>query len=135
VYVAGNALPFRQNLGGHTPQPEELDLLTVHPQDLMFRIRKTDEGQTLALPVVSEGIRTVWSDDNNLSTALGEQQVVLAQLRHMPAAERSLESAIEDKRNVLLDAIRGPQYHSACLDRIVVYEPGGRRPPPGRICQ
>jgi len=51
--------------------------------------------------VIGETLPALWSDDYYNRLPFEKLLVVLAQLRHMRAAERSSKTAIEDQQDVL----------------------------------
>ena len=60
------------------------------------------KGRSFFLPVLGKGICIFRSDDHDLGFLLCEFVIVLAQLRHVPPAERSDKAAVEDQQDVLL---------------------------------
>jgi hypothetical protein len=54
------------------------------------------------VPVIYESCFVIWTNDQDLCLEFDEVLIVPAQLRHVPAAEWSKESPVEDKQNVFL---------------------------------
>lgn len=95
VNPAHNACLIDDRLGWHAPEFKDLDLLPIGFQHLMLGVSNPDEGQLVFAEVVFKSVLVVRSNDNHLGAAIDKYLVVLAQLRHMPAAEGSLEAAVE----------------------------------------
>jgi hypothetical protein len=104
---------IHNHLGGHASKLKKFDLLTVSFEYLMFRIRQPHEGESMILPVGLEGRRT-FRPENNDFTAIGCKTIIsIAQLRHVPPAERSGKSPVEDQHNVAPVAVVGQSYQTA----------------------
>ena len=101
VDEAGRASLVDEHLRWHAAQLEEVHFLAVALQHRVRRIGQADEGQRVVLPVAREcaGVLGAYHDD--LDIALHELRVGIAQLRHVPSAERSNEGAVEDQEHVL----------------------------------
>jgi hypothetical protein len=56
----------------------------------------------MLVPVVTKCFRVIWTNDQNLGLTFCEFIVVPAQLRHVPVAEWSKESPVEDQQYVIL---------------------------------
>ena len=70
-------------------------------------VREADKGQFFALPMVRKCLSPFRADDDDLGFSGHELAIVLAQLRHMPAAERSYEASVKHEDDVLFSAIVG----------------------------
>ena len=90
-----------EGLGGHTAEFEKLDLLAVLLEHAVIGIRQAGEGQVIFAEEVSEFLAVFGADDEDGRVPFAKLLVVLAQLRHVRAAEWSLETAIENKQDVL----------------------------------
>ena len=104
VDIAGDALLVDQDLGGHAAELEEVDLLAVELEDACLRVGQADKGQRLLLEVSGEGFGVFGADHDDFDIAGKELRVVLAQLRHVRAAEGSTKGAVEDQEDVLAAA-------------------------------
>jgi hypothetical protein len=87
--------------GRHAPHLDQLDLLPILIGDCIVRVRQADEGVCAAPPVIDEGVSFVRADHDNFSAPLDELLVVTAQLRQVPPAVRSEETAVKDQHHVL----------------------------------
>ena len=79
----------------------------------MVGIGKAAKGDVVGLPVSPYRLRILGGDCEYLRPSSDEQLVVLAQLRQVPAAERSTEAAIEHEDNILSAQILGKAYLAA----------------------
>lgn len=59
----------------------------------MLGIGDNREGELLTFPIAFNRTRPIGSDDDDLYSGVAELFIVLAQLRQMPSAERSAQSA------------------------------------------
>ncbi len=91
---------IHDNLGGHSPQLEEVDFLPVQFEHAGLRIGQTDEGQVVLFPISLKSLCIFRADDHHLRPPFDEFLIVLAQLRHVPLAERSGKGAVEDQQYV-----------------------------------
>ncbi len=90
---------------GHATHLQPFDLLTVKIGHLVIGIGQPDKWQVFLLPILFERARTVGADCDDLRIPPDKFLVVLAQLRHVPAAVRSHESPVEDQHDVFFAAI------------------------------
>ena len=60
----------------------------------MFGVGETDIGQVIVLPIFLKRFQVIWSNNQDLGVLGGEFVVIQAQLRQVPAAERSHEAAV-----------------------------------------
>ena len=67
----------------------------------MAWVGQTDEGQFVFLPIAGKSAGIFGTEYQNLGILFYEFIVILAQLRHMPLAERSEETAIENQQHIL----------------------------------
>ena len=95
-------LLVHQHLRRHAAHLEQLDLLAIQLQDRVLGIGQTDEGQVVLLPVTGEGIRPLRAHHDDHRADLLELAVVMAQSRHVRAAERSGEAPVEHQHHVFL---------------------------------
>ena len=99
---AGDALFVNKHLSGHTPKLEQLYFLAIPLQDYMIRVRQAYKGQLVFREIFGELLGIFWANNQNGCVSLREQIDVLAQLRHVRAAEWSLESAVKYQQHILL---------------------------------
>lgn len=100
VDEASNAIFIHNHLGRHAPELEQVDLLTIQPEHAGFGVGQANEGQVLFAPVRCKGAGIFWTQDDHLSLPFCEFLVVLAQLRHVPAAEWSKKATVEHEQHV-----------------------------------
>ena len=105
VNKAYDAFLVDDGLGWHSAELEQLNFLPVAFQHSVFRIGQAQKGQAVFAEVLGEVLGTVGTDDQDGHTSLVELIICLAQLRHVLAAERSHEAAIEYEQDILLIAI------------------------------
>jgi hypothetical protein len=91
---------IHDDLGGHPSQLEEVDFLPVQFKHAGFRVGQADEGQIVFFPIGLKSPGVFRADHHNLRPPFDKFRIVLAQLRHVPLAERSGEGAVEDQQNV-----------------------------------
>ena len=91
-------------LGGHAPQFEQVDFLSVQFQHTGPGIGQADEGQRFFFEVGSEGFCIFRSHNHNFDITFNKFLMILAQLRHMLLAEWSGKCAVEDQQYILLAA-------------------------------
>lgn len=89
----------------HASEFEQLELLAELAKDLLIRIRDSRIGDLLFVPVIAQFLRGVWADGDDLGISIYEFRVILAQLRQMPAADWSPETAHQDENNMLLSCV------------------------------
>jgi len=89
----------------HAAHLEQLNLLSVLICDGVIGVSQTDEGDVFLLPVGHKSLLVFRTDSDNFAVTIRELLVVLAQLRHMPAAVRSHETPVENQHYVLAIAI------------------------------
>ncbi len=94
---ACHAIAVDDHLGGHAPQAEEIDLLTIELEHLVVRIGQTNKRHRVFTPEALELLLIFWSNDDHNCIAVDKLLIVLAQLRHMLSAEWSLEAPVEDQ--------------------------------------
>jgi len=100
--VAGDTCFVDDDLGGHAAEFEKIDLLAEAFQDGMAGVWQADEGQVVGFPVFSEGGGVIRANDDHTRAEGEKVMIILAQLRHVPAAEGSLQAAVEDQDDVFL---------------------------------
>ena len=89
-----------KHLRGHSAQLEQSYLLAVHLQHAVLGVGQPDEWQVLFLPVAPERLRPLGPDSEYLGIQFREALIIAAQLRHVPAAERSGKPAVKDYQHV-----------------------------------
>ena len=92
---ADDAIGLDQCLSGHAPHLEQLNLLPVQVQHGIGWIGQAGEGKVVVSKVFAEGGGIFRSDDQYDRILFYEFLLILAQLRHVRAAERSDTAAIE----------------------------------------
>jgi hypothetical protein len=96
---AGHTFLIQQYLGRQAPEFEQVDLLTIQFQDSVLRVRQASEGQVIFPEVPGESRGILWTDHKDVSRSPFKLGKVLAQLRHMRAAERSDKTAVENQQD------------------------------------
>jgi hypothetical protein len=91
-------------LRGLASELEKIHFLSVPLQHGMRWVGQADEGQLVLFPVHEKCLGALGSNHNHFRVLRDKLVIVLAQLRHVPAAERSEESAVEDQQNVFVSA-------------------------------
>ena len=113
MLVAYHPVFINNELGGHAAELENLDLLPVLVGNLVAGVEQVDEGQLLFLTVVFYGLRIVRPDDQDFGAACAELSIILAQLRHVPAAVRSEHAPVENQDDVRFAAVVGKAHRTA----------------------
>ena len=90
-----------KGLGGHSAEFEDLDFLAVLFEHAVLGVGQAGEGEFVDLEIGGELCGVFGADDENGRVALTKFIIVLAQLRHVRAAEGSLEAAVKDEEDVL----------------------------------
>jgi hypothetical protein len=88
-------------LGGHAPEFEQIDFLPIFFQDAMGWVGQANEGQVMFLPVAGKGLFILGPENQNNRLLSHELIIIEAQLRHVPLAEGSEKTAIEDQQHIL----------------------------------
>ena len=99
---AGNTLFVNKHLGGHTAEFEKLYFLAVLLEDAVVGIGQACKRQIVLSEISGELLGVFRTDYQNHRVSLNKSINILAQLRHMRAAEWSLESAVEHQQHILL---------------------------------
>ena len=113
MHEAGDALSVDHYLGRHTSQLKQVDFLPVTFEHAGSRVGQADKGQCVIFPIRLELSRSFRTNDHNLRVAGYELIIILAQLRHMRAAEWSHKAAIENKQYILPAAVIGQAYRAS----------------------
>jgi hypothetical protein len=95
VHEAHDALLVNESLGGHTAEFEDLDLLAVALEHDVLGVGQAGEWQVVLGEIIGELLGVIRADDEDGRVAFAKLLIVLAQLRHVRAAEWSLEAAVE----------------------------------------
>ena len=95
------------HLSGHPAKFEEVYLLSVLLENLVIGIRQAHKRQIVLEPICLEGVRFFRTDNKNDGLSFYKQIMVLAQLRHVPAAERSQKTTIENQYDVSFISVVG----------------------------
>ena len=98
---------INQHLRGHSSQFEYLDLLTIQFQNQMFGIRQTDKRQIFFCPVIPESFDFFRPGNDDFRIQIYKFLIILAQLRHVRAAEGSEKSAVENHHHIFFVFIVG----------------------------
>jgi len=85
------------DLGRLSTELEQADFLPVPFEDGVTGVGQTDEGQVVLFPIHGKRIRILGSDHNHFGILSDKFVIVLAQLRHVPAAEWSEKTTVEDQ--------------------------------------
>jgi len=86
--------------GRQPPQFEQLYLLAVPVRYLVVGVWQAHKRQRFFGPVLLKGVHVVWANDDNFGFTRYKFLIVLAQLRHVPAAEGSHQPPVEDQHNM-----------------------------------
>jgi hypothetical protein len=114
VLVADLPRRVHDEHGGHPSQLEQVDLLPVLIGHCVLWIGQAGKGKRFLFPRALKRSRPVRADDEHLCVALDKGGIVLAQLRQMPAAVGSRESARKYQHDMPLAPIIG-QAHWVAL--------------------
>ena len=91
-----------QHLGRHPSQFEQVDLLPIEFEYASGWVRQANKGQGFLLPVGGKGFGIFRANDHNFHIAGDKLLIVLAQLRHVRAAEWSGKGAVENQQHIFL---------------------------------
>jgi hypothetical protein len=94
------AVPVHNEERGHAAKLEQAYLLPVQSGHHVLRVSQSHKRHSLGFPVSPEALRSLWPNDDDLCPSVYELGVVAAQLRQVPAAERSGEAAVEYQHDV-----------------------------------
>jgi len=106
VHEADHPCSINDDLSRHPPQLEEIYFLAISFENSMVRVGEADKWQPFLFPVAAECFLFFRPDHHDRCVKRLETVHVLAQLRHMPLAEGSLEPAIKDQQHMLF-ALKG----------------------------
>ena len=95
MHIPDVALPVHDAVHRHSPQFEQVDLLSIQARHPMIGIRKTHKRYSFILPISFEHIHIARSHGQDLHPAGGELGVPELQARQRRAAVRSHEPAQE----------------------------------------
>jgi hypothetical protein len=95
VYKAGYTGLINEHLRRHPSELEQLDFLSVQLEHAVFGIGQANERQRFLLPVLGECSGIFGTNNKHFDVTGDKLGILLAQLRHVRAAERSHEAAIE----------------------------------------
>lgn len=110
VNIANLTGLINYQLRGKAAQFEQLDLLAVQFQNLVFGVGQTDKRQFFFLPVFLKRPGIFRPGNHYFRIQLDEFLIILAQLRHVRAAERSKKSAVKNHHHVLFVEIVGKRH-------------------------
>jgi hypothetical protein len=89
----------------HPAELQELEFLSQDVQVFFIRIGDSGKRQGFFLPVIGHLVRLVRADRDDLRVTFDELVVILAQLRKMPAADWSPETAQHDDNDILVSRV------------------------------
>ena len=114
--------------GRDTTQFEQIPFLPIKVGNGVMRVRQANEGQVMLPPIGFKGLGIVRPDHDYLGLPPGKFRVILAQLRHVPAAVGSGKAAVENQDDILALKIR--QAHPAAVDigKLEVDKSYGKKP-------
>ena len=118
--IPDQALCIQYHYQRHASEFEDIHLLSVSSSNMVFRVRQSDERQTLRSPVLTEGIRPVRSNSKNLGPAAGELRVVIPEARQLRTAIWSQEAAQERHDDVPATIVRESDESSAGVPQLEV---------------
>jgi hypothetical protein len=98
--VARHSVPIHNHLSRQATQLEQIDLLPIELENTRSGIRKTYEGKIILQPIGFERHGIFGSYNYDLRLSPKKFLMFLAQLRHVPLAERSGEASIKNKHNI-----------------------------------
>ena len=93
---------INDHLGWHASQLKQVDFLPIQLEHTGLRVGQAGKGQVILAPVRFKSPGIFRSHDKHLRLPFYEFLIVMAQLRHMLAAEGSGKSAIENQQDVRL---------------------------------
>jgi hypothetical protein len=99
------AIPIQHDHGRHASEFQELDLLAVGPGDSMLGVRDTGKRHVFPAPPIGKRFGVFRSDGDDLGFTPDELWVILAQLRHVPAAVRSAKAPVEHQDDILFTPV------------------------------
>jgi len=105
MYIAYPSIPVDDVYGGH-PARQERDMLGIQVFNFMLRVGQPRERHVMAAPEIVERGLVLGADGYNVGISLEKIIIIATQLRHMPAAVRSHESAVENQYHVFAPEIR-----------------------------
>jgi hypothetical protein len=94
----------------HTARFEQFDLLAVVIGYSVIRVGNSDEGQLLLAPVSFKCQSVFRANNHHFGLATDKFLMVLAQLRHVPPAEGSHKSPVENQDQVFMTRVVGEIY-------------------------
>lgn len=100
MHSADDAFGINEHLGWHPTELEEFDFLAVAFGDRIFGIGQTDKRNGFLFPVFPESCLFFRADDQNFDVLFRQLVRFIAQLRHVPSAERSNKTPVENKQDV-----------------------------------
>ena len=103
--VSYNPLLVDDQLCWHPSQFEPFDLLAVDAGNSMAGVSQSLKGNVVFLPIGLELISAVRADGDHNGISRDELIMILAQLRHVPAAEWSIEATVEDQHDMRVPGI------------------------------
>ena len=101
VHQPKHASAIDEHLGRHSPQLEQIDLLSVEIEDRMIGVGQTDERPVLFGPIGPKSRRILRTDHDDHAIVLKELEIILAQLRQVLAAEGSEKTTIKDGQDMV----------------------------------
>ncbi len=105
MHIAHKAIFVYHHQRRQTAELQQFYLLSIAIGDLVRRVWQPYKWKLLLLPLAGVGVGIIRANDENDRVLRGEQIILLAQLRQMPAAVRSEKAAVEHKHHVLLPPV------------------------------
>jgi hypothetical protein len=100
VNKASHASTIHNHLGRHASQFEQVDFLSIQFKYTGFWIRKSNKRQVMLAPIVFKCFCIFRTNYDHYSLPFFKLYIVLAQLRHMPLAERSGKATIKYQQHI-----------------------------------
>ena len=113
MHKTRNAFPVNHHLGRHASQLEQIYFLPITLKHACSRVGQANKGQFVLFPLGLELLWAIRTHNHNLRVAGYKLIIVLAQLRHMRAAEWSHKAAVENKQYILPAAVISQTDHIA----------------------
>jgi len=91
----------------HASELEPFDGLPELPGKFVVGVRNADELHLVLIPEILELLRLIRTGYDDLCLSVDKLLIVLAQLRHVPAAVRSHQCPVENQNNMFLPEVIG----------------------------
>ena len=107
MYVAGLPRLVNDDLRRHPSQPKQLDFLPVHLENRVFGVWQAHKWQIVFLPILLKSVSGIGANHDNFCIQDGKLVIILAQLRHVPAAKWSDKTPVQNQNHIVLPLISG----------------------------